>query len=797
MVKVFISYRRDDTSGYSGRLYNDLKEHLVGEVFMDIDSIPVGVDFAKVIEGYVESSDVLIALIGKSWLKVTDESGRRRLDNKDDFVRLEIAAALRKGKMVIPTLVQGAGLPRKEELPEDLQALVGINAIEISDQRWYYDVERLVKAIKTSPVERRHNRDSLRSILEEIQASTGMVPDKQWRELKDTLNTSPSEDPITFCRVREEEYFWLRGAFPWDHEKHKTAEGECKLNNVIDKMPVKFRALCLSGDGMRSVAYTLGVLQGLARFRLLDKFDYLSTVAGGGYIGGWLMAWVQSHPFGFTGVLKDLNLVTSASEPEPLRNLRKNRNFITRKAGLLSEENWTSAVIYLRNLLLNWVVLIPLAASVLMVPRVSVAVLLASPGWRLLAWLLVLGALSVLLLKPGLLKARGKQALLLAVAFLIPLGVVGLSGYLNKHGWGDAFAAWGWNAPSALLVAGTLLGGYVIAFMRLNRPSSMGVIKPGSFWARHKDQNSFLWLCLLPLCVSAWLLTTFWAWFRHAANNGDYVRSFILGPRSSKLLGFPNGFPELLSFLVYGLLLGLASWLIYLILSRSLKEAGRELAVMLLISLICALLLFFVAVNVYYFYTPFAGPLVYSFSKAATELRPYSDWWGVELYVCFALPSYLFITYIATVLFVGLIVNSTKVNYKKGRVDHVEVETEDTLDLADINEQGTGNQDDEWLTRVSAWLFIVIVGWMCISGLVIFGPLLYATEPKLLSAITLVKCLPPDSLPSLVLSLRPCTCTPPLRSHLLATHQPQRGIPARHPPRPYHPRLPRGVELRR
>src|SRR5436305_14002699 len=120
---LFISYRRDDSSGYTGRLYDRLCSYY-GEdrVFMDIDSILPGDDFVDVIEKAVSSCKVLIAVIGRQWL--TDIAGNNRLlDNPYDFVRIEILTALSRNIRVIPVLVQGATIPRSENLPDILRPL--------------------------------------------------------------------------------------------------------------------------------------------------------------------------------------------------------------------------------------------------------------------------------------------------------------------------------------------------------------------------------------------------------------------------------------------------------------------------------------------------------------------------------------------------------------------------------------------------------------------------------------------------------------------------------------------------
>ena len=109
MPRIFISYRRDDSAAHAGRLYDRLEGHFGQEnVFMDVDAIQPGLDFVEVVQEAVGSCDALIAVIGKEWQRVVDGSGRRRLENPEDLVRLEIATALSRNIRVIPVLVQGA-----------------------------------------------------------------------------------------------------------------------------------------------------------------------------------------------------------------------------------------------------------------------------------------------------------------------------------------------------------------------------------------------------------------------------------------------------------------------------------------------------------------------------------------------------------------------------------------------------------------------------------------------------------------------------------------------------------------
>ena len=149
MAKIFLSYRRDDSSGYAGRLYDRLRNHFGSEqIFMDVSGIEAGADFVQTIHGTVGSCDVLIALLGKQWLSSKDQDGRRRLDDPDDFVRQEIATALERKILVVPVLVGGARMPAAQELPADLAGPVRRQALEISDSRFHEDANRLIGTLE-------------------------------------------------------------------------------------------------------------------------------------------------------------------------------------------------------------------------------------------------------------------------------------------------------------------------------------------------------------------------------------------------------------------------------------------------------------------------------------------------------------------------------------------------------------------------------------------------------------------------------------------------------------------------
>jgi hypothetical protein len=169
--QIFISYRRDDSSPWAGRLYDDLDRHFVSnQIFMDVDTIQPGVDFVEAVEKSVGYCDALIAVIGKRWLISSDEEGARRLDNPEDSVRIEILTALKRGVRVIPVLVDGATMPRSRDLPDDLKSLARRNALEVSHNRFRTDSKRLIAAVEQA-LESARKRDENERLEE-----TGLLP---------------------------------------------------------------------------------------------------------------------------------------------------------------------------------------------------------------------------------------------------------------------------------------------------------------------------------------------------------------------------------------------------------------------------------------------------------------------------------------------------------------------------------------------------------------------------------------------------------------------------------------------
>jgi hypothetical protein len=217
-------------------------------------------------------------------------------------------------------------------------------------------------------------------------------------------------------------------------------------------------ALCLSGGGIRSAVFSLGVAQELAHRGLLHRFDYLSTVSGGGYFGGFLSAWIHRHPSGLQGVsaaFAGKDPASSKLDPESgsLTHLRSFSNYLSPRLGILSADSWTLVSIFSRNLLLHWLVAVPLLLAFLALPRLYVAFLTAAH---------VHGAFVPLLWPRG--------------AYLLPDG---------------------------LFVLGSAFMSGALAYIGWYRPSG----------GKRSTRGGYLFACLLPLTLAAVALTVYWAWY--------------------------------------------------------------------------------------------------------------------------------------------------------------------------------------------------------------------------------------------------------------------------------------------
>jgi len=258
---------------------------------------------------------------------------------------------------------------------------------------------------------------------------------------------------------------------------------EAVYKRIHKEQPTR-SALCLSGGGIRSATFALGILQGLARCGLLDKFHYLSTVSGGGYIGSWLSAWIRNHPQGIDGVVKELSRSCSKvsvkdphdsalnPDPRPIRHLRKFSNYLTPKTGLASVDFWTLIVTFIRNMFLNWLVLISLLGAVMMIPRFYLVAITLAPNWAELA-----------------------------------------TRYLKNHPLQPNWPAWAdsvkqqWDIGLTILLAvGFALIAIAMAYAIIDVPSTGDAQLP---------QRRFLWFRQLPLFLASLIFAEWWAVFRN------------------------------------------------------------------------------------------------------------------------------------------------------------------------------------------------------------------------------------------------------------------------------------------
>lgn len=151
-TRIFISYRRQDSGGQAIALGDRLKKEF-GEdsVFMDVDGIPFGTDFVEVLINEVKRCSVLLVLIGPQWFDLLDKHGKRRLDDPDDFVRVEIRAALQRDKLVVPIILDLGEMPPSDMLPEDIRALCRRSGFELKHASFHPDLDRLVSELRRPP----------------------------------------------------------------------------------------------------------------------------------------------------------------------------------------------------------------------------------------------------------------------------------------------------------------------------------------------------------------------------------------------------------------------------------------------------------------------------------------------------------------------------------------------------------------------------------------------------------------------------------------------------------------------
>jgi Caspase domain/TIR domain len=211
MAGIFINYRRDDAPGVAGRLGDRLsKTFSHREIFMDVDAMKPGLDFVKQLDEQVSKCNVLLAVIGPSWLNAADEKGRRKLELPRDYVRIELASALKREIPVIPLLVNGAVMPSEDDLPDDLKSLANRHALELRHTRFAADSETIVKALNVILPRRTKWRRiaaggglALACVLAGLALWTGQNEHYALR-LSDIFQTSPPAKPAAAPETRTE-----------------------------------------------------------------------------------------------------------------------------------------------------------------------------------------------------------------------------------------------------------------------------------------------------------------------------------------------------------------------------------------------------------------------------------------------------------------------------------------------------------------------------------------------------------------------------------------------------------------
>jgi hypothetical protein len=161
-MRVFLSYRRDDTAGRAGRIADVFTTRYgARNVFQDVDAASPGLDFAERVDAAIADSDVMLVVIGRGWLSSAGADGVRRIDRPDDFVRREVSAALTAGIRVVPVLVDGAELPASDQLPDELAGMLRRQAVSVRDVSWHQDVNDLIRRLEgeeREPLDRHRRR---------------------------------------------------------------------------------------------------------------------------------------------------------------------------------------------------------------------------------------------------------------------------------------------------------------------------------------------------------------------------------------------------------------------------------------------------------------------------------------------------------------------------------------------------------------------------------------------------------------------------------------------------------------
>lgn len=477
-----------------------------------------------------------------------------------------------------------------------------------------------------------------------------------------------AKGPVKLNDMLREELKHIRGVDVTDR----------KLENVFQSfIDQKLNALCFSGGGIRSATFGLGVVQALAKKGLLDKFDYLSTVSGGGYLGSWLSAWTMRERLMIAEMeqnkasdeqareaMKEADMVESSAqrieskgvdvdkvdpelgiravqkklggdptdkaksndnggspnpEPRQLQYLREYSNYMSPRVGLFSADMWALIGIYLRNFSLNLTIFIPLIAAVLLIPRFFYSII----RWKLL------------------------------------------------------------TGPNAAIVIGiaVLLGAIAIAFILNKQPSR----NPNRSIVKYNTDGWVFLVGVLPFVLMALALSGVWISTLQGQNDllDDLNVYGLIESIPRRLLLGGVGYYVIGALVVCGV--GYAIFRVV----RKINGTQAQITFLNQFSTLVACVVWGV---VSWFVVPqiFVPDLILA-ATAHDSVRPTTDY--LLLYVCFSVPVFLLTFLVGATVFVG------------------------------ISSRSATDEDREWLARYGAWMLIVCVVWITLNAIVMFGPI--------------------------------------------------------------------------